>query len=352
MDRRKFLKTTALTGAAGASALSSASCSSLKFLPTGSIVDNQLDMTAYLAVLDEGMHRISQWDPVDEFTGTTSDSPNRSAANRVARNAYKSLYVTAMFSDLSPDDQMHPGVQARVRKSLPEMHLSAVEMKDFLDGENGVDAETLQDFVNQDDDPGMRFLEQFNDHAHENGVSRTRRAQTRIMATNMLWRLKNQPPDLVTEEINAKMEKLASSAGDDAAVRHFVATKVSEDAFWQWQQWQATAGQELNNTPGVYANWTDTGQEETEKETTTNHEFGTTQESENNNDEPEKSLAQRGARQMGIGLALLATGGVLVAAGAFPGVFVGTVGAVYFLVGLVKLLIAGISGGDSSPEPA
>ena len=338
MDRRKFIKTSALAGVAGATALSTASCSSLKFLPTGLPVDNQPDMDAYLAMMDEGMHRISQWNPVDEFTGTASETSDRAKANHVARNAYKSLYVTAMFSDLSPDDQLHPGMQSRIKKALPQMDLATSEMEKFMQGENAVSADVLQDFLNQDDDPGMRFLEQFNGQAQQSGITGSRRAQTRAMTTRMLWRLKNQAPELVIDEYQTKMKKLETNQGNDAAVSHLIATKVSEQAFWKWQQQQSSGDVTQEAVPAVYNSWTQSDFEE----------IGGVSKKEVPEDDKE-NMSSRGAKKMGIGMAIFAGGTIILAAGAFPGVFIMTVGAIFFLIGLIQLMVGAVS--DKDPDP-
>jgi hypothetical protein len=330
MDRRKFLKTSLAAGVTGTTLLGASSCASVKFLE-GSVPDEPApDVDDVVARMDAGMARISAWNPLDDFLGPQAEGKDLTAANSVARNAIKSLYVTAMFSDLPVESQLHPRIQKRIKTALPEIGAAADQMRQHLENHCDVSDEQIQGCLNQDDEPGMRFLEQFNELAADNGITAQRRLQIRAMTTNILWRLKHQPPELLIQECNDKMERVAMSTGPDAAARRLVAARVTEEAFWTWQQQD-----DPNEDVSDYAKWSE--------------ENPSGVQTQKRKEEP--PLSTRGARMMGIGMLMLGVGVGVAAGGVWPGVFLGTVGAVFFLIGLVKLLV-GALGGDERAEPS
>lgn len=330
MDRRKFVKLGILTGATGVAVLNSTSGAAVRFLESTVPEDPPPDMDEILSRMDAGMRKISTWNLVDDFTGTTDPSPDRERANQVARNAVKSLYVTAMFCDMPVAAQVQPGAQKRIMAALPEMGTAAERMEEYLDTHGKLSDEQLQAFLRRDDDPGMRFLENFNNLAKDQGITAQRRLQIRAMTTNILWRLKNQPPDLLLSECNEKMKRVSASSGSDIAAQRLVAAHVTEEAFWQWQE-EPDGGPD-DEVP-EYVNW---------------DEFGKAQDKELN--KKKVGSVSKGAKMMGIGLLMLGAGAGLAAAGATPGLVLGTVGAIFFLIGLIRLLAGLVSGSESDSD--
>ena len=331
MDRRIFVKSGILTGVTGLAALGSASCTTVKFLESSAPKEPPPDMDEVLSRMDAGLRKISDWNLVDDFTETSDSGPERDNANRVARNAVKSLYVTAMFCDMPVSAQVQPGAQKRIMAALPEMEEAARELEGHLDTHCHLSDEELREFLRRDDDPGMRFLESFNNLAKDHGITAQRRLQIRAMTTNILWRLKNQPPGLLLSECNEKMKRAYASAGPDVAAQHLVAANVTEEAFWQWQEEQ---GREPDEGVEDYSNW---------------NEFETS-DKESQKSEKKKSGVKKGAKMMGIGLLMFGAGAGLAVAGAAPGVVLGTIGAIFFLIGLIRLLVAAISGSEPDSD--
>jgi len=189
-------------------------------------------------------------------------------------------------------------------------------MEEYLETHGEMSDKELRTFLRRDDDPGMRFLENFNNLARDHGITAQRRLQIRAMTTNILWRLKNQPPDLLLNECNEKMKRATAGAGPDIAAQNLVAAKVTEEAFWQWQQ-EGGGGEEEENY---------------------------------SKKEKKESGVHKGAKMMGIGLLLFGAGAGIAVAGAAPGVVLGTVGAIFFLIGLIRLLAGLISGSGSDSD--
>ena len=132
------------------------------------------------------------------------------------------------------------------------------------------------------------------------------------------------------------MERASLSAGPDLAAQHLMAAHVTEEAFWQWQEQQGGGAGGTEENVEDYTNWTeDSGESE-----------------ESPYEEKEDSGVTKGAKMMGIGLLMFGVGAGIAVAGLAPGVILGTVGAIFFLIGLIRLLAGLISGGgdDSDSE--
>ncbi len=323
-----------------------ASCASLKFPGTLSATDIPLpDMDNYLAEMDTGMGEISHFDFIEAAPGK-AHTQELDEANHFARNAVKSLYVTAMFSDLPPEGQSHPGMQKRMMLALPEIEKAAREMDQYFSTHSADDNARLQEFLLQPEDPGLQFLEKFNNTAADLGICQDRRLQTRAMMTRLLWRLKRQSPELLFHEYSSKAEKLQASSGVEDAARLHMATKASEEAFWHWQQQQSAVQTSVGTDSEPQPPKTDPEKQDEAGESDLEEykNWAEFTETEEESEIDQKTNAQKGARLMGIGFGIFAVSGALLYAGAVPFVFAMTVGAVIFLVGLLRLLGGLISG--------
>jgi len=317
MERREFMN----VGAAGASAFMILGGAAWATAPTspgdGARTTAVPDMDQYLARMDSGLDSIASWSPSSacpEFAG------DRQGADELGRKALKTLYVTAMFADLPESARRHPGVQERVLKALPEMDEATSSVADYLGSRTPEQLERAQRALRDSRNPAMEMLESLDEQAARAGVSTSRRIQTRRIMTEAAWRLRNQPPALVIRETLDKVDKVSASDVSLEARRDLVAARAGEKLFWNQQQRQAGVG------PGGSAG-DSTG-------TAERHARGT--------------LAGRGAKTMGIGILVGGVAAAGTAAGAFPLVFVVTVGALMFLIGLIMLLIGLAT--DSTPQ--
>ncbi|MHC4264003.1 MAG: hypothetical protein ACYSWX_15880, partial [Planctomycetota bacterium] len=106
MDRRKFLHrgTVGATGLAAAAKPALVAASQRGGSPLYAIDD-------YVAKMDAGLARIEEWSistAIPDFQGDTTEIDD------LGRKAFKSIYMTAMFSDLPIEEQVHPEVQDRM----------------------------------------------------------------------------------------------------------------------------------------------------------------------------------------------------------------------------------------------
>lgn len=317
MERRRFLN----ASAAGASVVMILGGSAWATVPEsrgdGAQTPFVPDMDPYLARMDSGLDSIANWSPSGAFPEFAGD---RQGVDELGRKALKTLYVTAMFADLPESAQRHPGVQERVLKALPEMDEATSSVADYLGSRTPEQLERAQRALRDSRNPAMQILESLDEQAALAGVSMGRRLQTRRIMTEAAWRLRNQPPALVIRETLGKVDKVSASDVSLEARRDLVASRAGEKLFWDHQQRQTGVG-----PGGPAADSTGTAKPRAR---------GT--------------LAGRGAKTMGIGILVGGVAAAGVAAGTFSFVYVVTVGALLFLIGLIMLLIGLTT--DSTPR--
>jgi hypothetical protein len=180
MDRRDFLRVSA-AGASGVLVLGVSSCASLPKLPPGRSPGlDPPDMDSYIARVDSGIETIAQWSPASGFPDYSGDS---AAADALGRKSLRTLYMTAMFADLSESAQRHPGMQTRMWDALPEMDEATAGMEEFLAAQSPEQLRRLQLALRTPQNPAMQILESLDRQATVCGVSRRRRIQTRVLMT-------------------------------------------------------------------------------------------------------------------------------------------------------------------------
>jgi|SRR5436190_5107606 len=148
----------------------------------------------------------------------------------------------------------------------------------------------------------QRLVDAIVTEAGRTGVSDKRSKQLRKMLDHVAWRLANQPPQLVITEYSEKMKRVAEADIAIEARQRRLAAQLAEDAFWAADQ---SARQRRIN---------------------------------------------KGAKTMGMGLLITGVGAAIVAAGAFPGVFIMTAGVVTMIVGLF-ILLAGLATSETKTTP-
>lgn len=245
------------------------------------------DMDEYIARVDAGMASIAQWSPTADLPGFVGD---RDAADAIGRASMQSLFLTGMFSDLSVEGQVHPGMQRRVIAAMPTMDQAVDGMEAFLRSRDETDMGAVRAALHEWD-AGVRLAAVIDKEAARIGLSEWRRAQTRSMFAHAEWRLRTQPASLIVGESLARVEKLSATDLTAASKQRALAARLGEAAFWQHVAERANRDARVG----------------------------------------------RGGKVLGYGVIVFAAGGLIVAAGGFPGVFVMTAGVIMIIVGLIML---------------
>jgi len=238
MKRRDFIKAGAATatvaGAAGAGAVLGSACGGL--FEGGSFEQGKLplpDMGEYIRTVDDGLHAIARkkvFDGEGEVDGVSDYEKD------LARRALSTLYLTGMFGDLPDEGQVHPAMQERLQRALPEMERTVYDMIDYLGAVSDEDAAALQRALRGRDNPAMEIAEWLDGEEWSIGVSQKRRLQTRTLLTHVVSRLKNQPPQLVFDEYIGKVERIEARTGTLEEVERELMARVGKQAFFERQQ--------------------------------------------------------------------------------------------------------------------
>jgi len=322
MDRRAFLGVGAASGLALATPTAGAQPTAAPAIPRPGPVG---DMDAYVARVDAGMERITRW-------SLTADHPefagDREATDTLARSAIQTLYLTGMLGDLPLEQQQHAGMQERIWANLPLMDDALDRMHDFLASRTEADLARVQAALRSPEGVAERIADALDEQATLTGVSAWRRRQVRDTIGLAAWRLAHQPPALIVDEYQGKIERVDASDIAAEARQRWLASKVGEHLFWT----RAGAAGGLVSTGAIADSARSTR---------------------------DRRIA-RGAKAMGIGILIFALGAGLIAAGASgdeiggvaaAGLITATVGSVWFLVGLIILLVGIATPGDAAATP-
>ncbi len=320
MDRRDLLKMGALAGVGGLTSVAGSSCA---IFPGGGQlgnlnVPNLPEMDSYLAKIDRGMEKISAWDLARDY-GINDPAFERQC--ELGRKSMRSMYMAGMFGDLPEEGQVHPGMQERIVRALPEMDEAIFSTTDNLEKMTASEKTDLQRVLRDRKDPGMMIAQEIDEEAGLVHLSKKRRLQTRHIITQANWRLRNQSPDLLINEVVAKVRKMSDQRGSQAEMQRKVTAKMSQKAFFEKRQRLAAAAEMWavkTKSPRVIV------------------------------PEPPKIIGGPGSGTisasgwiMGIGAVTCLAGGLIMTV-TFGGVFVITIGVLLLIIGLITLIIGGL----------
>jgi len=189
-------------------------------------------MRPFLDRFDRGMQRLSRW----SLGEVSQREPIPAREDELARKAIRSLYVTAMFGDLPEAGQVHPGMQARVRRALPEIDDAVMGMCDYLESCSPEQAGDLRRWHGRLDNPVMTVAERLDDLLADAGMSGKQRLRIRAATAEVASQLRNRPLQQVLEEYVGQTRRLASRAGSVEEVERLMMAQMGERAFWEQQE--------------------------------------------------------------------------------------------------------------------
>jgi hypothetical protein len=320
MDRRDFLKSTAAAGLAGAT-VGTARPARAELPPPAS---PPADLDRFLSRFDLGLTAIDRGGLLAGLlpAGARLEGPQAKAGEALFRQSLRTLYAAGSFLELAPADQLHPGVQSRMVRLLPEIDLAVASHQRLLAGLGADDHAMLQRHLRRDPELPMRLAEVLDDAAIANGLAPSKRGRLRLAATEVSLRLRSQPPSLLIGEYLDKVRRVQErDSGVGSTERAFMA-RMGEEAFWEYRSWserEALAWRERLAASGS------AGDAPVEDQGLS----------------PRSSArAMEGAKLLGIGLVVGGLCAVTQLNGMNILVFGVTVGVVFMLVGLVYLLVA------------
>lgn len=315
MDRRDFLEKGAAIGVAGAAALASPSCTFLpQFLQKETWQAMLPNMARYLVLVDGGLLHIEKGGILAGFAGC---GPHPEDKEALATKSLKTLYVTGMFGDLPEKGQLHPGMQERVWKAMPDINKAVFGTMGHIESLTPSEKTEMQKILKRRGSPAMQICEALDGQAASCGVSQERRRQTRKMFSYVSMRLAHQHPDILFDELLKKSRKIAALGGSVEDAEKLLAARLGHDELLRrkaqypviMEEWRQACG----SNPTV----------------------------------PGENAMIVGGVVMGIGAVVLAGGGIgLAVTGSLGGIIVAstimTIGGVILLAGLITLIVGAV----------
>jgi hypothetical protein len=196
MKRRDFLKWASAAGAAVATGTAE---------PAEATPLSSVEMSEYLTRLDHQLDGISRGRTIDNLFPGLRPPPEAeqvpfNQGDDLFRKSMRSLLLVGLVHDLPEKSRLHPGVQERLKRSLPEMDESVLGIVDML--QRLTPADRLDIAAAIDADPGlpMRVIEAIDREGRELGVSTKRRMHLRTLGSQVAWRIKHQPLSTVIDD--------------------------------------------------------------------------------------------------------------------------------------------------------
>ncbi len=326
MDRRDFLKSTAAAGIAGTGLVTPDRARAALPPPASS----SADLDRFISRFDRGLQAIDRGSLLAGLLppGVRLDGPRAREGEALFRRSLRTLYATGSFLELAPADQLHPGVQSRLRGLLPEIDGTVEAHQRLLAGLRPEDHATLQRHLQGDPGLPLRLAEMLDDAAIANDLALSKRGRLRLAATEMGTRLRTQPPSLFIGEYLEKARRMQERDADAGATERVLMARLGEEGFWEYRSWaerEALAWRERLAAEGSAGD----------------EPGGATPIADEGAMPPSAKMARSGARLLGIGTLVGGLCALTQLGGMNALIFGVTVGVVLMLIGLVLLLAAG-----------
>jgi len=284
---------------------------------------------AALGRVDARMQSLGEADFSFRSPTSAADAELLASRTRLGRSATRSLYFLGAFLEMEEHERLHPGVQLRLRRLLPEVSAAIEGTTELIESLGPEDHRALQATFRQDPDLASRVGEELQRVAREDGFGFTRRLDLRVAVERLGGQLKSQNPALLLDPMARKVRRIQASLRSNAEQQRIQAIRTGEEAFWNFQQrsLQAVAAWDA-----IYA-------------TRPAAAYLGALESTYPESPPAKQETERnygpGLIVAGIGLGIGIIGGILYAAGATgPGAVMGiTVGPILLLIGIIMLIV-------------
>lgn len=335
MERRDILRMGALTGA-GALGTAAAGCGGLtEALAPPSLPISDSDMKQFLARLDRSMNAISTTNalssllPKKAIDRLDTDDPEFKKGDQLFRKTLRSMLLAGSFKDLPDEGRVHPGMQDRMWRAMPEMDDAMLGMTRMFESLSPTERVDIGRALRKDPDLGMRIVGALDNEAAAAGVTMARRMHLRSIGADTSFRLKQSAP-LFIEEYTGKVRKIVDRHGGDEDVKRRMAAQMGQAAYLGYQE-------RLND---LASRWSMGRADSEDEESTNDNVNGPYAPGAGPKKEPRGGTAMTvGGILLGVGLVTAVIGASIMAAGEFGGVFVITAGAVIGVGGLITLIV-------------
>jgi hypothetical protein len=250
MNRRDFLR----HGALATAAVGAGGCATFNLQPPSDLFSVR-GMKDFIDNLDGAMKQTF----TRPIPRVDEGGPRDEDAELLARQGLGALLLSGSLGDLSPEDQVHPGMQRRIRANAPLIDRAVLGMNARLQNLTPTERSDVARELTDDPDLGMKVIGMLDGEASAAGVPAARRLKLRTIGMQACSRLR-QSPSLVIDEYGAKVEKAAARQGDLEFFERQLAARMGHDAFLahkeklisasgRWNSLLAAEGEELTPPP-------------------------------------------------------------------------------------------------------
>jgi hypothetical protein len=192
------------------------------------------DLDAFLERLDHGMSAIATGNPLKDLL-SKSHAASVGTAPRpedlLIKKSLRSLLMAGSFRDLNEAERAHPAVQSRILGSMQEMDEAVFGMTHVLESFSPSERARIRETIEADPDIAMRVAEALDTDAGTAGVSLQRRTHLRAIASQLAWRLKNQPIETAIDEYVGKVKKVSARNGYSEELQRKLAAQAATSMF-------------------------------------------------------------------------------------------------------------------------
>jgi hypothetical protein len=206
MKRRDFVK--AASVAAGAAVIGGHAAP----VEASSLTPEQMD--EFLRRLDAQLDGISRHKTLGDVLPPgfqprrAEDAKAYARGDKLFRSTLRSLLMVGVMHDLPEKSRLHPGMQERLRKAMPEIDGAAGDMLDLLGNMTPADRIDIAEVLERDPELPMRVIEAIDREGATIGISRKRREHLRALGARVAWRVRHQSFGAVIDEYVDKAKRV------------------------------------------------------------------------------------------------------------------------------------------------
>jgi hypothetical protein len=246
MDRRDFLRGAGALGALGTLGTLGVGGSVLEGCATTGLAQGAgalpaippVDMTSYLAQIDGTMAAISRGAFFGDLVATAAGAGQRGILDtgalaqqeQLSRQIMRTLTLTGMFRDLNPQDQAHPGMQARLWSAAAEFEQTLDQVSDVLTAMPMSTRGDLRSRLRSDPQMVARMAGVLDARAVDVQASGKRRRHLRSLMGQIGWRLREQDPSLLIDEFAGAYARTKQTVQNGSAQAQAEAPLISAPA--------------------------------------------------------------------------------------------------------------------------
>lgn len=250
VDRRQMMRGALLGGVALAA--SGAGCGVTATQAPPPRWSGKLDRRAadeLLASIDKRLSWIDEQTLPEDIAPLSKLEKMEGAAEQIAtkttltRKAMRALYLTGRFADLPDELKAHPGVQARLAAAQTDMDDAVLGMTAMLEAMTPDDHRGVQRHLRAHPELAERIARYIERPAKEDGLPFRRAFGIRAGILQLGGRMAAQSPALITDPLVRKVRRIEARPHPAADQARLVASRIGEEAFWEYQEKMALINQ-------------------------------------------------------------------------------------------------------------